>query len=56
MQPRSLEGRIRGNENVYGKVALYNGLNLFKENTLRLEPILDKAIKNLTEKPIEKKG
>lgn len=50
-------GRIRGNENVYGKVALYHGLNLYSTGDYTPAGTnLDKAIKNVTEKGLEKKA
>jgi tetratricopeptide (TPR) repeat protein len=51
------DGRIKGNENVYGKVALYHGLNLFTAGDYPAAGTnLDKAIKNITEKNLEKKA
>ena len=51
------DGRIRGNENVYGKVTLYHGLNLFTSGDYKgAKDNLDKAIKNLEEKNLEKKA
>ncbi|AZQ43687.1 tetratricopeptide repeat protein [Nonlabens ponticola] len=51
------DGRIKGNENVYGKVALYNGLNLFTAGNYQ-EAIdnLDKSIKYLKQKDLLKKA
>ncbi|WP_124981160.1 tetratricopeptide repeat protein [Nonlabens xiamenensis] len=51
------DGRIKGNEAVYGKVALYHGLNLFT-NADYAEAIvqLNKAIDNLTDPELKKKA
>jgi tetratricopeptide (TPR) repeat protein len=51
------DGRIRGNENVYGRVALYHGLNLFTAGDYREAMTnLDKAIKYVKEPSLEKKA
>lgn len=51
------DGRIRGNENVYGKVALYHGLNQFTAGDFKEAQVsLDKGIKYLEEKDLQKKA
>ncbi|PRP67234.1 tetratricopeptide repeat protein [Nonlabens agnitus] len=51
------DGRIRGNENVYGKVALYHGLNQFTAGDYKeAQTSLDKAIKYLEENDLKKKA
>ncbi|PZX43264.1 tetratricopeptide repeat protein [Nonlabens dokdonensis] len=50
------DGRIKGNEAVYGKVALYHGLNLFTSGEYQdaLEN-LDKAVKYVVDPELKKK-
>lgn len=51
------DGRIKGNENTYGKVALYHGLNQFTAGNYKEALIsLDKGIKYLEEKDLQKKA
>jgi TolA-binding protein len=51
------DGRIKGNENVYGKVALYQGLTDFTNGDYRISNTnLDKAIKYLTDPVLKKKA
>ncbi len=51
------DGRIKGNENVYGKVALYHGLNQFTAGDyVQAIASLDKAIKYLDDAALKKKA
>jgi tetratricopeptide (TPR) repeat protein len=51
------DNRIKGNEEVYGKVALYHGLNLYTAgNYQQAITNLDKAIANTTDSKLKKKA
>jgi tetratricopeptide (TPR) repeat protein len=51
------DGRIKGNENVYGKVALYQGLTDFTNGDhIQSNTTLDKAINYLTDPVLKKKA
>jgi tetratricopeptide (TPR) repeat protein len=51
------DGRIKGNEAVYGKVALYHGLNLFTAGEYRdALTNLNKAVENVSDAELKKKA